>query len=92
MEIFFTFDLVWVPGFGMVPQTTFDLFFSCFSKCEAMEQCTCMILNNFVGVALSSPVQHSTPVVHSTVPFRHSTPPNSHSQQLSNCFPCQSPH
>ena len=38
LEIFFTFDLVWVPGFGMAPQTTFDLFFSCFSKCEAMEQ------------------------------------------------------
>ena len=34
---FFTFDLVRVPGFGMAPQTTFDLFFSCFSKCEAME-------------------------------------------------------
>ena len=52
LEIFFTFDLVRVPGFGMAPQTTFDLFCSCFSKCEAMEQCTCMILNNFVGVAL----------------------------------------
>ena len=52
LEIFFTFDLVWVPGFGVAPQTTFDLFFSCFSKCEAMEQYTCMILNNFVGVAL----------------------------------------
>ena len=52
LEIFFTFDLVWVPGFGMAPQTTFDLFFSCFSKCEAMEQYTCMILNNLVGVAL----------------------------------------
>ena len=52
LEIFFTFDLVWVPGFGMAPQTTFDLFFSCFSKYESMEQCTCMILNNFVGVAL----------------------------------------
>ena len=57
LEIFFTFDLVWVPGFGMAPQTTFDLLFNCFSKCEAMEQYTCMIidymiLNNFVGVAL----------------------------------------
>ena len=40
LEIFFTFDLVWVPGFGMAPQTTFYLFFSCFSKCEAMEQYT----------------------------------------------------
>ena len=48
----FHFDLVWVPGFGMAPQTTFDLFFSCPSKCEATEQCTCTILNNFVGVAL----------------------------------------
>ena len=38
LEIFFTFDLVWVPGFGVAPQTTFDLFFSCFSKCEAMKQ------------------------------------------------------
>ena len=38
----FHFDLVWVPGFGMAPQTTFDLFFSCFSKCEAMEQYTCI--------------------------------------------------
>ena len=28
----------------------------------------------FVGVAL----QYSTPVVHSTVPFHHSTPANSH--------------
>ena len=36
----------------MAPQTTFDLFFSCFSKYEAMEQYTCMILNTFVGVAL----------------------------------------
>ena len=36
----FTFDLVWVPEFGMAPQSTFVLFFSCFSKCEAMEQCT----------------------------------------------------
>ena len=36
----------------MAPQTTSDLFFSCFSKYESMEQCTCMILNNFVGVAL----------------------------------------
>ena len=44
LEIFSTFDLVWVPGFGMAPQTTFDLFFSCFSKYEAMKQCTCMIL------------------------------------------------
>ena len=54
LEIFVTFDhdLVWIPGFGMAPQTTFDPFFSCFSKCEAMEQYTCMILNNFVGVAL----------------------------------------
>ena len=52
LEIFFTFDLVWVPGFGVAPQTTFDLFFSCFSKCETMEQYTCMILNNFVRVAL----------------------------------------
>ena len=52
LEIFFTFDLVWVPGFGMAPQTTFDLFFSCFSKYEAMERCTCMMLNNFVGMAL----------------------------------------
>ena len=43
LEIFFTFDLVWVPGFGMAPQTTFDLFFSCFSKCEAMEQYTCIL-------------------------------------------------
>ena len=49
LEIF-TFDLVWVPGFGVAPQTTFDLFFSCFPKCE--EQYTCMTLNNFVGVAL----------------------------------------
>ena len=38
----FTFDLVWVPGLGMAPQTTFHLFFSCFSKYEAMEQSTCM--------------------------------------------------
>ena len=53
LEIFFTFDLIWVPGFGMAPQTTFDPFFSCFSKCEATELCTCMILlNKFVGVAL----------------------------------------
>ncbi len=22
LEIFFTFDLVWVPGFGVAPQTT----------------------------------------------------------------------
>ena len=51
-DIFFNFDLVWVPGFGMASHTTFDLFFSCFCKCEAMEQYTCMILNNFVGVAL----------------------------------------
>ena len=55
-EIIFIFDLVWVPGFGMAPQTTFDLFFSCFSKYESMEtvygRCTRMILNNFVGVAL----------------------------------------
>ena len=52
IKFFTQLDLVRVPGFGMAPQTTFDLFFSCFSKCEAMEQCTCTILNNFVGVAL----------------------------------------
>ena len=46
----FTFDLVWVPGFGMAPQTCFSVVSE--SKYEAMEQCTCTILNNFVGVAL----------------------------------------
>ena len=40
LDMFFNLHLVWVPGFGMAPQATFDLFFSCFSKYEAMEQCT----------------------------------------------------
>ena len=50
LEIFFTFDLVWVPGFGMVPQTCFSVVSL---KYEAMEHGSmCTILNNFVGVAL----------------------------------------
>ena len=52
LEIVITFYLVWVPECGT--QTSYDLFFSCFSKLEAMKECTCLICieNNLVGVAL----------------------------------------
>ena len=49
LEIVITFYLVWVPECGT--QTRYDLFFSCFSKHEAMKECTC-IDNDLVGVAL----------------------------------------